>query len=413
MLLFSLAICLQTLTHTAELKGLVLAEDGSPVSNALVVIRNAYPKQGPALQCTSCYSDCGKSVRTDGSGAFRFEVLSPGFQFSLVAGASGRQGARTGYHDPSEESVIRLTLRPLPDELLAGRPEPPNAIARLHGTVTDLEGNAIPGAQVWSRNPLRDNGRGGGREPSLAKLVLTDAKGAFQITAGANLRSFEILVVAPGYANDVMTWRRGDESPLHVALGRGASFRGRVVFNNQPVPAVKIGLVQKRRLLGSVITPRETYSDDAGQFHFERLPPNCEYTIFTAIDQEASAVLPVTFISAPEHAQRADFGDVELQPSNLLAISIKTLDGSSLPKESFVSVGRENAWSYVWRSLGQNATASVTYSDLAKETIQVIPRIPGYEVVQTVPATNKGLNGEYELAIDGDTQLELVVRRKR
>jgi len=50
-----------------RIEGIIMGNKGIPLSNAMVVVFSAKPREGDATVCPSCYPDCGKRARTDAS----------------------------------------------------------------------------------------------------------------------------------------------------------------------------------------------------------------------------------------------------------------------------------------------------------------------------------------------------------
>lgn len=395
--------CLLIASATAELSGKVVDEDGNSIEHAIVVIRTARPKVGPSTTCPSCYRDCTKRTRTDGRGGFAIEHLSDSLEFTLAAGASGYQGTSSEFFDPADGPEIELTLKALPD---------PRKIGRIRGTVVNQDGQPISGAELRVRTLRQTNGRIGGTDKSVTSLTLTNEAGEFEISAGSNIQGFDLRVVASGYAPNETHWSRSIDHPLRIELGRGASLKGRLVYQGRPVSSVEVGLVQKNRMIGNIVTPQEVHTDKAGEFHFERLPPGLEYTLYTHTGQAAPAVLPVNLVEAPAHGECAEFGDIELSEPSKLAITVVTEDGSKLPKDSYVMITRRDAWRGAKRVLAEQQSFTANFNDVPKEMFGIILRVPGYKVTNTIPATNLDMNRRYNIAVSGDTSVRFTVSAK-
>lgn len=393
----SLVACMLITAATAQLSGKVVDESGTPVADAIVVVSTARPKVGPATTCPTCYRDCNKRARTNDRGEFKIDGLSDALQFTLAAGAPGYQGLSSEFYDPAENPDVQLKLKP--QFVLTGS-------AQIQGSVTDQAGKPIAGAEIRLRNLHRDDGRIGGADASVTSLTLTNEEGKFEICVGGHIQAFDLRAVATGFAPNEIHWSRSDPEPLRVTLGPGASFHGKLVYKGHPVPSVEIGLVQKNRVLGNIVTPQEVYTDASGMFHFEHLPPDFEYTIYTHTGQDAPAVLPVTIVEAPAHGQRADLGEIQLATASRLTITVRTDDGSRLPKDSYLMISRDDAWRGSKVVLGRQRSFTAEISDVSDETYKIFIRVPGYKVSTTHPQTNLDMNRRYEITVHGDTTLE-------
>lgn len=381
----------------AELSGHVVDPDGKPIAKAIVVVSTAKPRVGPATTCPSCYRDCTKRTITDAEGKFSIPQLSSGLLFSLAAGAPGFQGEVSEHFDPAAAPEIKLQLESLPSDPKVGR---------VVGKVVDLSGEPIVGAEVRSHNIFRDNGIGGGSDPTVTPLTLTDSEGHFEMSVGRHIQWIDLRVSAAEHAPAQQRWSRSDEGEWMITLGAGAGLRGKLVLGETPVAGVEIGLVQKNRMMGAIVTPQEVFTDETGAFAFDLLPPGLDYAIYTHTDQDAAAVLPVSLVEIPEHGQAADLGEIQAQHPRRLTITVTTTDGSPLPKDSYVYVGRRYGWRGAQLKLEQRPTCTVTLTDVGAEEFEIALRTRGYEVSETSPKLNVDLNNSY--SVDTSTVSNVV-----
>ncbi len=396
-------ICALLTATSTELSGRVVDQQGQGVDGAIVVISTARPRVGPSTTCPSCYPDCTKRTLTDAEGRFAINGLSSKLLFSLAAGGSGYQGLISEHFDPAEKPSIELKLESLPDT-----PD----VTSATGRVVDSNGDPIAGAEVRSRTIYRINGVMGGGDKSVTPLTLTDSEGHFQITTGDHINAIDLRVIAAGFAPNEAKWERAADKELQIELGRGASIRGRLLLDGTPLAGVEVGMVQRNRSIGNIVTPVELSTDENGVFQFDQLPPEMDYTIYTHTGQEAQGVLPVNLIGAPGHGQRADLGDIPAQKPHRLTIIVRTEDGSPVPAKSTVYVGRGDAWRGTSRNLDEKPSATVRLSDVSDEVFEMSVRVPGYEVVRTTPPLNKDMNLRYAIRVSADTEVVFTVRKK-
>ena len=403
--LVSLLLGLQCLTVAsgAELSGQITDANGAPIENAIVAISTAKPRVGPATTCPSCYVDCRRRSLTDDNGRFRIEGLSSKLLFRLAIGGSGYQGLLTDPFDPLEEPSIELQLEMLP--ALPG-------ITRAWGTVVDLDGKPIPRAEVRSQVVQRGNTFSSAADPTVTPLTLTDDEGRFEFTAGKGIDSIEFRVVAPGFAPAQLFWSPAEDDVPKAELGRGASFRGRLMLDGKPLPHVVLGLIQKNRFVPNLVTPAEVSTDSEGSFRFDNLPPDRDYALYTHTGQNAKGVLPVSVVLAPAHGEQADLGDIATQSPARLSVTVSTEDGSPFPEKSRVYVGRRDAWCGSNFNLSSQSSEEVTIDDASRELFQVSVWIPGYDVIRTQPFLNADFNGAYVVDVGDNTSVGFVVRKQ-
>ena len=396
-----LIVCCVATSAKTELAGRVVDADGNPVANAIVVVSTARPRVGPATTCPSCYRDCAKRTLTDREGKFTIGGLSDALQFSLAAGAPGFQGAVSEHFDPQDSESIQLSLRAFPTG---------DGVVKIRGRVVDLQGMPIAGAELRPRTVQRNDGRIGGQNPSVTSLTLSDDNGEFELSAGNRIVAFDVRALANGFAPKDVSWSRSDNEALEIRLGTGASLRGRLVYQGRGTPNVEVGLVQKDRTLGNIVTPQEVFTDSSGEFRFDQLPPNLEYTLYTHTGQDAPAVLPVSLVTAPKHGERAQLGDIALTKPSQLTLVFETSDARPLPKDSYVVITRRYAWRSSRVVLDQKAVAEAVFNDVPNESFDIIVRAPGYTVASTSPPSNLDMNRRYSIRVRGETRMEFLMK---
>ncbi|PAY21073.1 hypothetical protein CKO51_03295 [Rhodopirellula sp. SM50] len=397
--MFSIKFLLSLLltAGAAELSGRVVDSEDQPVAGAIVVVSTAKPRVGPATTCPSCYRDCTKRTVTDENGAFSITELSDQLLFSLAAGGAGYQGQVSEHFDPEQNPEIQFELEPI---------QRTEKIEVLRGRVINLDGDPIAGAQVRPHTIFRNNGIGGGSDRSVTPLTLTDVDGFFEMSIGDHIEWIDLRINASAYAPAQIRWSRSGDDELTISLGAGAGLRGKLVFRGRPVAGVEVGLVQKNRMMGSIVTPQEVFTDDSGVFTFDQLPPGLDYAVYTHTGQAASAVLPLSLIEAPRHGEMANLGEIAAVEPRRLSVTVTTSDGSSLPKDSYVYIGRRYGWRGSQLPLEQKTTSTVSILDAAPEVYEVAVRTKGYTVSETQPKLNVDLNRSY--SVDASVESSVV-----
>ncbi len=200
------------LTSPVDVSGQVVNEQGQGVAGAIVAISSAKPKTGPILVCPTCYADCAKRVQADADGKFTISGLSSDLLFSLKSGAPGYHGTVSELIDPTAHSPIKLQI----STLLSGEGQ-----ALLRGTVVDMSGQPVVGAEVRSKS-IRSHGAPlASHDPTVTPITLSGLDGTFEMAAGEKVVSLDVRVVAAGYAPFEFNWQRSNKSPVTVRLGAG------------------------------------------------------------------------------------------------------------------------------------------------------------------------------------------------
>ena len=101
--------------HAADekprIEGIIMGNKGVPLSNAMVAVFSAKPREGEGTLCAECYPDCGKHVRTDASGRFVIEPLNPDLLYRLAVLAKAYRPDYIKDADPTFGDV-ELRLKP-------------------------------------------------------------------------------------------------------------------------------------------------------------------------------------------------------------------------------------------------------------------------------------------------------------
>jgi Carboxypeptidase regulatory-like domain len=385
-----------TASRDAVLTGKVVDNQGKPVANAFVLVSGCQPKSGTGSTEPTNYPNCGRLARTDIDGRFEFDSLSPELNYQLAISASGFQGLYSNYLDlEDEQTPLKLTPTAIGE----------NGGNTVKGQIVDRAGLPIKSGAILLANFLQMGNLGKGSDPSVPSFVITNSEGKFDFQVGKHITHISFRAHATGLAPTSQSWRKEDNSPLMIRLDRGGAIVGQLVYQGQPVKA-RLGLVQKKRTLSNIVTPREVDTDEEGKFRFDQLPPSQDYALYTTIDRAHDVALPVSVVQVPIDGKLADLGQIELQKASAFTVSIVSSDGSPLPEGGTVIIGRDLAWhSLILRLPGGTPSTSVSASALADEEVTVTLRIPNAKVVEVRPNKPQGLNSEYTFSSD---QIRLV-----
>ena len=142
-----------------DLLGRVTNPDGSPITNATVLIYSAAPVEGPATVCASCFPDCRKQVLTSPTGEFEIQALEPTLVFRLLVLAPAYESKFIDKVAPTHGPVA-ITLQPL-----AMDKTPPEW--RIAGLVIGDDGQPVVGATIMPAGRL---------PPEMSNWVISVAK---------------------------------------------------------------------------------------------------------------------------------------------------------------------------------------------------------------------------------------------
>jgi hypothetical protein len=354
-----------------NLTGTVHAKDGRPV-RATIFIATAGPKVGTSPFCPSCYADCQKSAKADAEGKFEIKSLDPQLRFQVLAVARGFKPEYVNHVDPAK-GPITVTLETV--EMAAA---PPGSC--LHGRVMDAKGRPVVGAVVEARGIRTRNGGGlWGSLPGVDPLAVSDETGEFLITSQKPFDQMDVRVSARGLASKTFAELSSGDSLHELTLTEGASVRGRVLFNGQPVTNVMVGMVSMNRDMDHFTGNFDIGTDSDGRFLFVNLPPDVDYYIYGDMDSfEKIGVIPLQTVHAAGDGELTDIGNLVVSPGYRLSGRVVLADGGSIPAETRLLVSRENAWDNVQVNLPPDGRFDLV--GVPAETIGLTLRLSGYRV---------------------------------
>ncbi len=383
--------------------GKVLNEANEPIEGAIVVISTAKPKAGPSMMCPSCYPDCAKRAITNANGEFTFEELDDQLLFRLSVGASGYQGTNTQHLDPSSAEPTQITIKPLPTG---------TQYARIEGTVLGSDGKPLAGCEVStqteSRGPVTTS-----RVRSVTPVSITNELGRFEMVAEPDIDAAEFRFIAPGYAEAELDWVRSNPRELNLTMKRGASVTGRLVFAGKPVSRALIGIVQENRTVPNVVTPMEVATNDDGFFRFDNLPPELDYVLSTHGNQAITGVLPTSLVKLPADNQLVDLGDIETAPPQKLTIKVQMEDGSDIPNDCVIFLGRNKAWYGQQLKIAPGKIFELTLEGMAAEAYKLSTLLKNCEVAETVPPTTLDINRSRDVYVSSEKDNSITITLKQ
>jgi hypothetical protein len=217
-----------------DLKGSVLREGGSAVSEATVFIYTAGPKVGTANLCPSCYPDCRKSAKTDKAGRFQINALDPKLLFRLLVVAPGCDAKFVSKVDPAAEPVQVLLHETDQDAL--------HSKSRVGGMVIGPEGQPLIGAVLNVEGLERGSStRWGGNDQAVDPIAVTDDKGRFSLRCAEGVDAIHAKAECRGVAKH---WVRMTPGHDHlIRMEDGVMVSGRVLRQGQAVRGAVVGVI--------------------------------------------------------------------------------------------------------------------------------------------------------------------------
>jgi hypothetical protein len=393
--LLASALCVHAATRP-DLTGKILAEDGSPLTNATVFVYTAGPKVGTGSICPSCYPDCRKKARTDSEGRFKIESLDSKLIFRLLVVGPDQKPKFVPKVDPSS-GPREIVMDPA--ALEEGRDQ-------MRGIVINSEGSPVFGAVLNVDGVERGRGtRWGGVERDADPLAVTDENGLFTLSAAKDLSAVHARLEAPGYAK---RWVRLVPGKDHfIRVDDGVIVRGRILSNGKPVQNGIVALVTVEREAGKSLHDFEAITNENGEFAILNVTPERDYYLFGKMEslREAGA-LPVNVVKAGRTGSRVEAGDISLAKSHTISGKVVLLDGAPIPPNTRVFLGRDQAWDHTETILGPDG--SFKFSGVPAEAASLSVRIKGYKMSHSNPSLD-WLNGGIIGIVDRDLEHFIIL----
>ena len=287
------------LTAAAILEGvLTRASDGSPVEGALVLGRDSRRVE----QCRA---------RTDIGGRFLFEDLQPGL---LTVEITPRDAAPP----PSKRIELRAGVRARLDLVL-------EAGVRIHGVVSDLEGQPIAGAEV-------------GLGASYQRSVITDLHGRYELVGlgGAKRRDLgDLRARAEGFGNERKKLGEAElaqDTRLDFVLHPARIATGRVVDTDgcAPIEGVYVAGVGSKKVENVSRSDWEsTVTGSDGRFELASLHVLIDHQLFLRKDGYGTRVYD--FPADEGDREAIDYGDLVLHPGGRIEGILRAQTGTPIP----------------------------------------------------------------------------------
>ncbi len=287
------------LTRGRKAVGRVVDTDDGPVTGAEVKLR--WPADTERFVRRDRL-DATEPTATDERGEFSFPAVSEGEYEVLLSHPEYVRHGNPRAEVPGGEGDIDSGVF----TLLAG--------AKIHGLVTNPEGEPVAGATIRARN-YRSMDR------NQDRTATSDTDGAFRLT-GLPHELIELRVRADGYTTLVLRGARpGTEEPILIELKTGALLTGRVVdAAGRPVAGASVLLEPDEQTLMRGVDARDLFkrSDGDGRFRFEHVGPGT----WSLEATQGPATAKVDGIELQPGTQREV--DLHLQTQDQLTVIVST-----------------------------------------------------------------------------------------
>jgi hypothetical protein len=383
-----------------DLAGRVANPDGSPATNATILIYTAAQKQGTSSLCPSCYADCGKQAVTGPDGKFEIKSLDPALLFRLLVLAPEHEGRFIEKVDPAG-GAVNITLEPMDVE-----GTPPEL--RIAGLVIADDGQPVAGATIQPQGVELGNGsQSWGATGRLTdETAVSDIQGRFLLRCKSKVELIYAMAFARGAAPRPVQLRPGRD--YLVRMQEGVLVTGRVVAAGRPVPGAVVGVRPTVGVNGEFFASDKVATDSNGCFSLFNLPPEKALTLFATMDSlQGKGALPPRPFSSGKNKTSTGLGDLELQPGYLVAGEILLSDGNPVPARTRLLLAREGVSDYSEAVL--DAGGRFEFQMVPAGSVSLSLRLKGYRFSKSNPSLD-WLNGFIVGAVNRDiTNLTLIM----
>jgi hypothetical protein len=383
-----------------DLGGRVANPDGSPITNATILVYTAAPRQGTSSLCPYCYADCSKRAATGPDGDFEIKSLDPALLFRLLVLAPGHESKFVDKVNPAG-GAVKAVLEPLDVEAT-----PPDL--RIEGLVIAEDGQTVAGATIQIQGASVGNGSQSWGQTGLFvnQIVLSDAQGRFLIRCKSGVELAYAMAFARGAAPRPVQLRPGRD--CLIRMQEGVVVTGRVVADGRPVAGAVVGVCPAAQALGEVFSSDRIATDSDGRFSLLNLPAEKALTLFATMESlRGNGALPAKQFTTGKNKTTTDLGDLALQPGYRVAGEIVLADGKPVPERTRLLLAREGVSDY--SEVALDADGRFEFQTVPAGSVSLSARIKGYKFSQRNPSLDWA-NGFILGKVDRDiTNLTLLL----
>jgi hypothetical protein len=364
--------------------GRVLDADGKPIEHAAVLVYSAGVKKGYSIFCPTCYVDCGKRTFTDSDGKYSIPGLNSDLFFNLLIVREGYSAKFVDKVDPEQG--------PADTAVLKKRIPPENPSQIIRGRVLDPRGEPVRDALVEQGGAIFEQGRAFGNGGWIDPMAVTNDSGDFEIAYSKPLVAAMVQVSPRAMAPRLSTVPSGTDRKV-ITVTQGATIRGQLVRNGEPIRQAEIGLSSHSRRGGETLPEVRIGTDDDGKFALTNVPPDRIWYLYAKMESLASRGLTAEIVecATKSDGQDLNLGDISVRPAYTLRGKVVLSDGKPIPPDMRINLFSDRVPDS--QSLTLASTGDFEFKGLGRGVYQLAPSVKDYEARDPQ---------SFELLIEGD-----------
>ena len=256
----------------------------------------------------------------------------------------------------------------------------------------DPRGEPVRDALVEQSGAIFEQGRAFGAGGWIDLMAVTNDSGDFEIAHSKPLVAAIVQVSPRALAPKISTIPSGTDRKVIMAT-EGATIRGRLVHNGEPIGQAEIGLSTHSQRGGEGLPEARIGTDDDGKFALTNIPPGRVWYLYARMESLASRGLAAEIVecATKSDGQDLNLGDISVRPAYTLRGKVVLSDGKPIPPDMRINLFSDRVPDS--QSLTLASTGDFKFKGLGPRVYQLQPSVKDYEARDSL---------SLELLIEGD-----------
>jgi hypothetical protein len=162
----------------------------------------------------------------------------------------------------------------------------------------------------------------------------------------------------------------------------GATIRGRLVKDGQPIANAEIGLTTHSRMAGTTLPEMRVGTREDGTFAITNVPAGRIYYVYGRMDSLAARGVTTEPMECEtkDDGQEVDLGDIPVKPAFTIHGKLRLSDGNRIPQDTHVYLSADRVQDVQNVIIGQDGTFEI--KGLAKGVYDFGASVKGYRFAQ-------------------------------